>query len=236
MDTRTVSSLWLWWLKRLWVFTKKSLRVLLFSFLWGKSLGMELLGPMVSVGDGNGNPLQCSCLGNPRDWDGLMGWWAAVYGVAQSQTRLKRLSSSSVREREKERERERVCVFSCFSHVRLFATPWSPTTSPRPPSSSVHGVFPARILEWVAMPFSRGSSQPREWTQFSCIAGRFFTTESPRKLPKVSMCLTSKETGSCFPNYLLHFTFSTEEHRSSTGPTDLPALGITGLLNFNCAS
>ena len=41
---------------------------------------------------GNGNPLQCSCLENPRDGK---AWWAAVYGVAQSWTRLKRLSSSS---------------------------------------------------------------------------------------------------------------------------------------------
>jgi len=44
------------------------------------------------IGEGNGNPLQCSCLENPRDG---VAWWAAVYGVAQSQTRLKRLSSSS---------------------------------------------------------------------------------------------------------------------------------------------
>ena len=44
------------------------------------------------VGEGNGNPLQCSCLENPRDRG---AWWAAVYGVAQSQTRLKRLRSSS---------------------------------------------------------------------------------------------------------------------------------------------
>ena len=44
--------------------------------------------------EGNGNPLQCSCLENPRDGG---AWWAAVYGVAQSWTRLKRLSSSSSR-------------------------------------------------------------------------------------------------------------------------------------------
>ena len=44
------------------------------------------------IGEGNGNPLQCSCLENPRDGE---AWWAAVYGVAQSRTRLKRLSSSS---------------------------------------------------------------------------------------------------------------------------------------------
>ena len=44
------------------------------------------------IGEGNGNPLQYSCLENPRDGG---AWWAAVYGVAQSQTRLKQLSSSS---------------------------------------------------------------------------------------------------------------------------------------------
>ena len=44
------------------------------------------------IGKGNGTPLQCSCLENPRDGG---AWWAAVCGVAQSRTRLKRLSSSS---------------------------------------------------------------------------------------------------------------------------------------------
>ena len=44
------------------------------------------------VGEGNDNPLQCSCLENPRDGG---AWWAAIYGVAQSRIRLKRLSSSS---------------------------------------------------------------------------------------------------------------------------------------------
>ena len=44
------------------------------------------------IGEGNGNPLQCSCLENP--WDSR-AWWAAVYGVAQSRTRLTQLSSSS---------------------------------------------------------------------------------------------------------------------------------------------
>ena len=44
------------------------------------------------TGEGNGKPLQCSCLENPRDGG---AWWAAIYGVAQSRTRLKRLSSSS---------------------------------------------------------------------------------------------------------------------------------------------
>ena len=53
---------------------------------WVSSLSLSCLG------ERNGNPLQCSCLENPRDSG---AWWATVYGVAQSQTRLKRLSSSS---------------------------------------------------------------------------------------------------------------------------------------------
>ena len=44
-----------------------------------------------------------------------------------------------------------------------------------PPGSSVHGILQARILEWVFIPFSRGSSWPRDQTQVSCIAGDFFT-------------------------------------------------------------
>ena len=43
------------------------------------------------IGEGNGSPLQCSCLENPRDGG---AWWAAIYGGAQSRTRLKRLNSS----------------------------------------------------------------------------------------------------------------------------------------------
>ena len=45
-----------------------------------------------------------------------------------------------------------------------------------PMDYTVHGILQARILEWVAVPFSRGSSQPRDPTQISCIAGRFFTS------------------------------------------------------------
>ena len=52
-----------------------------------------------------------------------------------------------------------------FSYVWLFETPWT-----------VHGTFQARILEWAAFPFPRESSQPRDWTQVSCMAGGFFTS------------------------------------------------------------
>ena len=56
-----------------------------------KDMGL-IPGSGRSPGGGHGNPLQCSCLENPRDGG---AWWAAVYGVAQSRTQLKRLSSSS---------------------------------------------------------------------------------------------------------------------------------------------
>ena len=53
-----------------------------------------------------------------------------------------------------------------------------------PPSSSVHGILQARILEWVAISFSRGSAWPRDWTQVSCIAVRFFTIWATREAHK----------------------------------------------------
>ena len=55
-----------------------------------------------------------------------------------------------------------------------------------PPGSSVHGILQARILEWVVIPFSRGSSQSRDRTVVSCIASRFFTTWATREAPMIS--------------------------------------------------
>ena len=56
-----------------------------------------------------------------------------------------------------------------LNHVQLFATLWTVAAS-----SSVQGIFQARILEYSIIPFSRGSSWPRDWTQVSCITSRFF--------------------------------------------------------------
>ena len=50
-----------------------------------------------------------------------------------------------------------------------------------PPGSSVHGILQARILECITIPFSGGSSWPRDWIHVFCIAGRFFMTETPEK-------------------------------------------------------
>ena len=70
------------------------------------------------------------------------------------------------------------CTMLCLV-AQLYLTLCDPMDC-SPPASSVHGILQARILEWVAMPSSRESSQPRDCTQVSCgsrIAGSFFTTE-----------------------------------------------------------
>ena len=64
-----------------------------------------------------------------------------------------------------------------------------------PPGSSVHGILQARILERVAIPFSRGSSQPRSWTWISCVASRFFTIWATRALLTQSMSCKDFSTG-----------------------------------------
>ena len=73
-------------------------------------------------------------------------------------------------------------VFYCVCAESLQSCPtlWNPVDCSLP-GSSVLGIFQTRILEWVAIPFSRGTSQPREQTHASCIEGRFFTIEPPGK-------------------------------------------------------
>ena len=63
-----------------------------------------------------------------------------------------------------------------------------------PPGFSVHGILQVRILEWVAIPFSRGSSQPRDYTQVPCIAGRFFMVWATRER---GLGQRSKSSSSC---------------------------------------
>ena len=79
-----------------------------------------------------------------------------------------------------------------------------------PPGSSVHGILQARVLECVGIYFSRSSSRPRDWTQVSGTAGRFFTTEPPGKLfflviwfisHSTNTALMSLETFSAFISY-----------------------------------
>ena len=70
------------------------------------------------------------------------------------------------------------------------------------PGSSIHGIFQARLLKWVAISFSRASSQPRDRTHVSCVAGGFFTTESLGK-PRYTMKSESESVShSVMPNSL----------------------------------
>ena len=64
------------------------------------------------IGEGTGNPLQCSCLENPRDRG---AWWASIYGVAQSWTRLKQLSSSRSRRSKRNILQESPCPWGGHS-------------------------------------------------------------------------------------------------------------------------
>ena len=132
------------------------------------------------VGEGNGNPLQCSCLENLRDGG---AWWAVICGVAQSQTRLKWLSRSSnltledsfplltgpppsVHSRSyRDRERMKFSLVTYFflvfngncaasaKSLQLCLTLCDPIDG-SPPGSPVPGILQARTLEWVAISFS----------------------------------------------------------------------------------
>ena len=74
-----------------------------------------------------------------------------------------------------------VCVHSVISDSLRPHALGSSVHGIFPPGHSVHGIIPARMLQWVAIPFSRGSSPPRDPTRVSCIADRFFKTKSPGK-------------------------------------------------------
>ena len=76
-----------------------------------------------------------------------------------------------------------------------------------PPSSSVHGILQARLLKWVAIPFSRGSSQPRDRTQVSCIAGRFSTIWNTREAHCIYCHLCQRLVDHMCMGLFLHFTY-----------------------------
>ena len=68
-------------------------------------------------------------------------------------------------------ESQRKVKVKSLSRVQLLVTPWTAAL----PGFSIHGIFQARVLEWIAISFSRGSSRPRNQTRVSRIAGRRFT-------------------------------------------------------------
>ena len=113
------------------------------------------------IGEGNGNPLQCSCLENPRDGG---AWWAAIYGVTQSRTQLKRLSSNTIQNMllkglttfTADAERNFICssliwVGQSLQRIQL---PLSPAPTPkesldRKVADLYHCNFPWQLHKWA---------------------------------------------------------------------------------------
>ena len=135
-----------------------------------------------SPGGWHGSSLQYSCLENPM---GRGAWLDTVHRVAQSQTQLKWLSILW----------DLSCLLfklqvpsSYFLRKVLVAQSYLTLCNPIDcslPDSSVHGILQARIPEWAAMPSSRGSSWPRDWTCVSHTVGRFFTIWATREAPQL---------------------------------------------------
>ena len=196
MGVWIASIFWLLLVVLLWLFMHSSFWRLMFSFHfsrvyveeWASWVVLVVKNPPANAGDagsipglgrspgeGHGNPLQYSCLENPMDrgaWQAtVMGsqrvghnWMTSLfflYHMASNRTPL----------------HMHVCMLSCFSHAWL-CHPMDCS----PVGSSIHGIFQARILEWVALSFSRRSSQSRDWTWVSCIVGRRFTFWATREV------------------------------------------------------
>ena len=97
----------------------------------------------------------------------------------------------------------RLYFLSCYAHVLFCAKSlqsWPTLCDPMdcsPPDSSVHGILQVRILEWVAMPSSRGSFRPKDWTHISGIAGWFFTVWATWKAQHGHAAAAAKLHQSC---------------------------------------
>ena len=172
------------------------------------------------------------CQGTVKDRE---TWRAAVHGVVRSQTRLSDWTTTRKQKVPTQR-------FSSRLHNQDDNTGhfWLQFPSPEKrkvkvaqpcltlcdpldcslPGSSIRGIPQARILEWVAFPFFRGSSQPKDWTQVSCTKGRFFRLWATREayhstLPnyKYNLFITRKKGGSgfwstlsrCYHKFILFF-------------------------------
>ena len=140
----------------------------------------------------------------PGESQGQGAWWAAVYGVAQSRTRLKwRSSSSSARGfpfskpspalvvcRLLDDGHSNQCEVILHCSFDLHSVAQSCPALFDPLDYAAHGILQTRILEWVAFPFSSRSSQPRNWTGVPCTVGRFLTSWAIREAFLVELIIS----------------------------------------------
>ena len=124
------------------------------------------------IGEGNGNPLQCSCLENPRDGG---AWWAAIYGVTQSGKRLKRHSSSSSSQISGESNGNPL-QYSCLKNPMDGGAWWA----------AVHGVAKSRTrLSNFSFTFHFHALEKEMATHSSILAWRIPGTGEPGGLPSM---------------------------------------------------
>ena len=145
------------------------------------------------IGEGNSNPLQCSCLENPRDGE---AWWAAIYGVAQSRTQLKRLisssSSSSSSRSQSEEARSGTCGRKQSHHTGAPDQPSGELTS------HLQGCWGSRKMQSWSLQHSswsssriRGSDAKRIWSDCSEVLSAVYMFD----LAKVDAVKTAVKLG-----------------------------------------
>ena len=132
-----------------------------------------------SPGEGNNNPLQYSCLENEEPGGLQLSNWihsSSAFSI-RSQGKFQHLQKNWNPGGLFGSSKQNTINWKV---VRVKVTQSCPTLC-NPMDYTVHGILQARILEWVACPFSRGSSQSRDRTQVCCIVGRFFTSWTTRE-------------------------------------------------------
>ena len=126
-----------------------------------------------SFGEENDSPLQLFLLGKSHGHRSLMGYSPRGLKRVRHTLETKMIKTTTIPlcHSQKHSEFAQSCPTRCYP------------VECSPPGSSVHRIFQARVLEWVAISFSRGSFQPRDWTQVSHIAGRCFKLWATREAP-----------------------------------------------------
>ena len=167
-------SCWRWWHPTLVLLPGKShgRRSLVgCSPLGSRRVGHDWATSLSRIREGNGNPLQCSCLENPRDGG---AWCAAIYGVAQSWTRLKRLSSSS-----RDIFKIGICTYYVFhflywmtiqeSYLYLLKNPVSLFVKNKTKQNKTSGLLCGPVVENPPSNAGDRSSIPSWETKISCV-------------------------------------------------------------------
>ena len=134
-----------------------------------------------SPGEGHSNPLHFSCLENPMN-RGV--WWATVPSVPESE--MSEATACTHNFFSRKEKGKKILSYECIIPSVSSVTHLCPTLlrfhGCSPARSSVHGILQARILEWVAIPFSRGSFQPRTEPRYPALKADSLPFELPGNL------------------------------------------------------